>query len=488
MEKTLIMAKGRNNNMLTIEKKEFWFIVGSQDLYGDEALQKVAANAKTMVDKLNESGKFIYPIKLQDLAITPAKITELMKEVNYNDNVAGVITWMHTFSPGKMWIRGTQLLQKPLLHLATQFNESIPWSTIDMDFMNLNQAAHGDREYGHINARLQKNNKIVVGYWMNDDIQEEIARWMDVAVAYIEGFNIKVARFGDNMRDVAVTDGDKVEAQIQFGWYVDYYGIGDLVEVVNAVPQENVDELFEEYKELYDFDYGDYDKDEWERHVKVQARQELGLDQFLSERGYTAFSSNFQDLHGLEQLPGLAVQRLMAKGYGFAGEGDWKTAALDRFLKIMSHNKVTGFMEDYTYELAQGKEAILQSHMLEVDPTFACDKPKVVVSPLSMGNLEDPARLVFNGTEGEGIAVSIADFGTHFKVIVNEIEAFTPTEDAPHLPVARVLWRVKPGFKAGVKDWISNGGGHHTVASLSLTSEQIVDWTKLLDVETVLIK
>ena len=474
--------------MLVTSKKEFWFVVGAQDLYGDDALAEVKAHAQQMVDALNGSGKFLYPIVLQDLGVNAESITSVMKEINYRDEVAGVITWMHTFSPAKMWIRGTQLLQKPLLHLATQFNESIPWSTIDMDFMNLNQSAHGDREYGHINARLQKNNKIVVGFWKNDDVQEAVSRWMDMAVAYNEGFNIKVARFGDNMRDVAVTDGDKVEAQIQFGWYVDYYGVGDLVEVIDAVSDAEVDALFETYKDLYEFDYGNNDEAHWTQSVKVQARYEIALKRFLEAGNYTAFSSNFQDLHGMKQLPGLAVQRLMEQGYGFAGEGDWKTAALSRFMKIMSHNKQTGFMEDYTYELSFGNEAILQSHMLEVDPTFSDRKPRIVVEPLSIGDKEDPARLVFDGTSGDGIAVSVADFGTHFKILVNEIEAFTPSEAAPKLPVARVMWTPKPNFKEGVKAWITEGGGHHTVASLSLTTDQIVDWARMLDVETIVIK
>ena len=474
--------------MLVTSKKEFWFVVGAQDLYGDDALAEVKAHAQQMVDALNGSGKFLYPIVLQDLGVNAESITTVMKEINYRDEVAGVITWMHTFSPAKMWIRGTQLLQKPLLHLATQFNESIPWATIDMDFMNLNQSAHGDREYGHINARLQKNNKIVVGFWKNDDVQEAVSRWMDMAVAYNEGFNIKVARFGDNMRDVAVTDGDKVEAQIQFGWYVDYYGVGDLVEVIDAVSDAEVDALFETYKDLYEFDYGNNDEAHWTQSVKVQARYEIALKRFLEAGNYTAFSSNFQDLHGMKQLPGLAVQRLMEQGYGFAGEGDWKTAALSRFMKIMSHNKQTGFMEDYTYELSSGNEAILQSHMLEVDPTFSDRKPRIVVEPLSIGDKEDPARLVFDGTSGDGIAVSVADFGTHFKILVNEIEAFTPSEAAPKLPVARVMWTPKPNFKEGVKAWITEGGGHHTVASLSLTTDQIVDWARMLDVETIVIK
>ena len=469
------------------KKRVFWFVVGSQHLYGEEALNEVRANAKKIVEELNK-GNLPYPVEFKDLATTPSEITSLMKEVNYNDDVEGVITWMHTFSPAKMWIRGTQLLQKPLLHLATQFNESIPWDTIDMDFMNLNQAAHGDREYGYINARLDKRNKIIVGYWQDEEVISELGQWMDVAVAYNEGFKIKVARFGDNMRNVAVTDGDKVEAQIQFGWYVDYYGIGDLVEIVNAVTEEEINALFEEYKELYDFDYGDYAEDVWERQVKVQASYEIALKRFLDAGNYTAFSTNFEDLHGMEQLPGLAVQRLMAEGYGFAGEGDWKTAALDRFMKIMSHNQKTGFMEDYTYELAKGKEAILQSHMLEVDPTFAAAKPKIVVSPLSIGDKADPARLVFDGCEGEGVAVSVADFGTHFKVLINAISAFTPEEPAPNLPVARVMWKPEPGFKSGVHAWIANGGGHHTVASLALTVDQILDWTNMLDVEAVVIE
>ncbi|PQD89501.1 L-arabinose isomerase, partial [Enterococcus faecium] len=407
--------------MLNIGEKEFWFVVGSQHLYGEEALREVKKHAQEMVDELNENGQLPYPIRLQELAVTADTITKIMKEVNYREEVAGVITWMHTFSPAKMWIRGTKLLQKPLLHLATQYNESIPWKTIDMDFMNLNQSAHGDREYGFINARLNKQNKIVVGYWKRPEIQKEIADWMDVAVAYNESFGIKVARFGDNMRNVGVTEGDKVEAQIQFGWTVDYFGIGDLVQVIDRVSDEEVDQLFEEYKELYTFDYGDYEEKTWEEHVKVQAQQEIGIRRFLEEGGYNAFTTNFEDLYGMKQLPGLAVQRLMAEGYGFAGEGDWKTAAIDRLLKIMARGKDTGFMEDYTYELASGQEAILESHMMEVDPTLAATKPRIVVSPLSMGDREDPARLVFDGKAGEGVVVSMADFGTHYKLLINEV-------------------------------------------------------------------
>lgn len=474
--------------MLNIGEKEFWFVVGSQHLYGEEALREVKKHAQEMVDELNENGQLPYPIRLQELAVTADTITKIMKEVNYREEVAGVITWMHTFSPAKMWIRGTKLLQKPLLHLATQYNESIPWKTIDMDFMNLNQSAHGDREYGFINARLNKQNKIVVGYWKRPEIQKEIADWMDVAVAYNESFGIKVARFGDNMRNVGVTEGDKVEAQIQFGWTVDYFGIGDLVQVIDRVSDEEVDQLFEEYKELYTFDYGDYEEKTWEEHVKVQAQQEIGIRRFLEEGGYNAFTTNFEDLYGMKQLPGLAVQRLMAEGYGFAGEGDWKTAAIDRLLKIMARGKDTGFMEDYTYELASGQEAILESHMMEVDPTLAATKPRIVVSTLSMGDREDPARLVFDGKAGEGVVVSMADFGTHYKLLINEVEAFEPTTEAPNLPVARVLWKTKPNFHEGVHSWIQAGGGHHTVVSLNLTTDQIETWAKLVELETVVIR
>lgn len=474
--------------MLNIGEKEFWFVVGSQHLYGEEALREVKKHAQEMVDELNENGQLPYPIRLQELAVTADTITKIMKEVNYREEVAGVITWMHTFSPAKMWIRGTKLLQKPLLHLATQYNESIPWKTIDMDFMNLNQSAHGDREYGFINARLNKQNKIVVGYWKRPEIQKEIADWMDVAVAYNESFGIKVARFGDNMRNVGVTEGDKVEAQIQFGWTVDYFGIGDLVQVIDRVSDEEVEQLFEEYKELYTFDYGDYEEKTWEEHVKVQAQQEIGIRHFLEEGGYNAFTTNFEDLYGMKQLPGLAVQRLMAEGYGFAGEGDWKTAAIDRLLKIMARGKDTGFMEDYTYELASGQEAILESHMMEVDPTLAATKPRIIVSPLSMGDREDPARLVFDGKAGEGVVVSMADFGTHYKLLINEVEAFEPTTEAPNLPVARVLWKTKPNFHEGVHSWIQAGGGHHTVVSLNLTTDQIETWAKLVELETVVIR
>lgn len=473
--------------MIKTDKKEFWFVVGSQHLYGPEALDEVKRHAEDIVNSLNEEADFAYPLVFKALVTTADEIKNVMKEVNYQDEVAGVVTWMHTFSPAKMWIPGTKLLQKPLLHLSTQYNNEVPWKTIDMDFMNLNQSAHGDREYGFINARLKINNKVVVGHYQDPEVHAEMINWMKSAVGYAESQNIKVARFGDNMRNVAVTEGDKVEAAIQFGWTVDYYGIGDLVEEMNQVSDENIQSVYEDCERLYDMDPGENDSDFYESHVKEQIKIELGLKQFLKKGGYTAFTTNFEDLHGMKQLPGMAVQRLNAEGYGFAGEGDWKTAALDRLVKIMSQNVSTGFMEDYTYNFVKGDEYIVQSHMLEVDPTFAATKPKVVVNPLGIGDKEDPARLVFDGKDGEGFAVSMLDLGTHYRLMVNTFEAVTPVEDAPNLPVARVIWKPNPDFKTGIKKWIQSGGGHHTVATLALDKDVILDWAKMVDLETVII-
>lgn len=473
--------------MLNSGQREFWFVVGSQHLYGQETLDQVEANAKEIVDTLNKEGNFNYPLVYKALVTTAEEIKEVMKEVNYQDKVAGVVTWMHTFSPAKMWIPGTKLLQKPLLHFSTQFNKEVPWDTIDMDFMNLNQSAHGDREYGFINARLKINNKIVVGHYQDEEVHEEINNWMISAVGYTESQNIKVARFGDNMRNVAVTEGDKVEAAIQFGWTVDYFGIGDLVEVINEVSDEDIQAVYDEIEELYEMSPGKNEPDFYEAQVKEQVKIEIALKRFLEEGDYTAFTTNFEDLHGMKQLPGMAVQRLNAEGYGFAGEGDWKTAALDRLVKIMSKNESTGFMEDYTYNLAKGNEYILQSHMLEVDPTFAETKPRVVVSPLGIGDKEDPARLVFDGKSGDGVAISMLDLGTHYRLMVNTFEAITPEEEAPNLPVARVIWKPNPDFKTGVKRWIEAGGGHHTVATLALDKDVLLDWAKMVNLETVLI-
>ena len=473
--------------MKNTQDYKFWFVTGSQFLYGDDQLKEVSKDAEDIVNKLNASGKLPYEIIYKGVMTTADGITEFMKEANYRDEVAGVMTWMHTFSPAKNWIRGTKLLQKPLLHLATQYLNNIPYDTIDFDYMNLNQSAHGDREYGYINTRLQKNNKVVYGYWGDEDVQAEIVSWENVAVAYNESFKIKVALFGDKMRDVAVTDGDKVQAQIQMGWTVDYYAVGDLVAEMDKVTDEDIDKKYQELGETYTMVQGENSADKFEHNVKYQIREYFGLKRFMDDRGYTAFSDNFEDLYGMEQLPGLATQLLMAEGYGFAGEGDWKTAAFDRLLKVLSHNQQTAFMEDYTLDLRKGHEAVLGSHMLEVDPTLASDKPRIEVHPLDIGGKDDPARLVFTGSEGEGIDVTISDFRDGFNMISYAVDANKPEKETPHLPVAKQLWTPKVGLKDGATAWIYAGGGHHTVFSLAITEEQLADLAKMFEMNTTVI-
>lgn len=470
--------------MLSVKNYEFWFVVGSQHLYGEDTLKEVAKNAQDVVAKLNSGDKLPYPIVFKGVMTTADSITQFMKEVNYNDNVAGVITWMHTFSPAKNWIRGTKLLQKPLLHLATQYLNCIPYDTIDFDYMNLHQSAHGDREYGYINSRLKIKNKIVYGHWQEEEVQTAIASWEDVAVAYNESFNIKVCRFGDTMRDVAVTEGDKVEAQIKMGWTVDYWAISDLVAVINKVSEDEINAEFEKLKNQYELAPQDNPYEKFEHNVRYQLKEYIGIKRFLERGGYSAFCTNFQDLCGLEQLPGLAVQLLMRDGYGFGAEGDWKTAALTRLLKIMAHNDRTVFMEDYTLDLRKGYEAILGAHMLEVDPTIASDKPRVEVHPLGIGGKDDPARLVFTGMEGDAVDVTVADFRTGFRMISYPVNCYKagPT---PHLPVAKQLWTPKVGLQKGSIEWIKAGGGHHTVLSFRLTEEQIHDLAEMLEMELV---
>ncbi|WP_373711061.1 L-arabinose isomerase [Jeotgalibaca porci] len=474
--------------MLTVTQKEFWFVTGSQHLYGEDVINVVREDSEEIVKGLNDSGKLAYPIRFKEVVKTADEIKNVMKEANYHDEVAGVITWMHTFSPSKMWIPGLKLLQKPLLHLATQYKREIPWDTIDMDYMNTHQSAHGDREHGFITARLKKNNKVVVGHWGSERVQEDVSAWMTSAVGYIESQNIRVARFGDNMRNVAVTEGDKVEAAIQFGWTIDYFGIGDLVAEIKEVTAEEVAAAYEDLEKVADLEVGDNTPEYFKGQVEEQLKIEIALRRFLEKGNYTAFTTNFEDLHGMKQLPGLAVQRLNAEGYGFAGEGDWKTAALDRLMKVMANNDRTGFMEDYTYHLVEGQEVILGSHMLEVDPTLAATRPKVVVQPLGIGDREDPARYVFDGVGGEAVVVSMLDLGTHYRLIINAVEAIKPDVPAPKLPVARVMWEPKPNFHDGVKAWIEAGGGHHTVISLALTVDQIIDWAKMVDLEYIVIQ
>ena len=469
--------------MLEVPQYEFWFAVGSQHLYGEETLREVADDAQKIVAGLNENGNLPYPIVFKEVLTTADEITKFMKEVNYQDKVAGVITWMHTFSPAKNWIRGTKLLQKPLLHFATQFLNYIPYDTIDFDYMNLNQSAHGDREYGYINARLQKHNKIIYGHWQDPAIMQQIADWEDVAVAYDESFKLKVCRFGDTMRNVAVTEGDKVQAQIQLGWTVDYYGVGDLVAEINKVQESEIDEQYADLKSKYTLVPGDMDESAYQKTVRYQLKQYIAMKRFFERGGYSAFTSNFEDLHGLEQLQGLSAQLLMRDGYGFAGEGDWKTAALLRTFKIMTHNQKTAFMEDYTLDLRPGHEAILGSHMLEVDPSIASEKPRVEVHPLDIGNKADPARLVFSGLEGDAIDVTLADFRNNFKLVTYAVDAHQAEKETPHLPVAKQMWTPKVGLKQGATQWIQAGGGHHTVFSFAASEEQVSDLAKMYGVD-----
>lgn len=473
--------------MLQLRPYEFWFVTGSQHLYGEETLKQVEEHSRVIVEGLNRDSIIPFKLVFKPVVTTPEGIRKLCIEANANDECAGIITWMHTFSPAKMWIGGLSELRKPLLHLHTQFNRDIPWDSIDMNFMNLNQSAHGDREYGFIGARMGIARKVVVGHWEDPDVRERLGRWMRTAVAFTESRNLKVARFGDNMREVAVTEGDKVEAQIKFGWSVNGYGIGDLVQYIKDVPEQKVNELFDEYAELYDIVPEGFHEGPVRESIREQARIELGLKAFLEERNFTAFTTTFEDLHGMKQLPGLAVQRLMAEGYGFGGEGDWKTAALVRVMKIMADGKGTSFMEDYTYHFEPGNEMILGAHMLEVCPTIAATRPRIEVHPLSIGGKEDPARLVFDGGEGAAVNASLIDLGHRFRLIVNEVDAVKPEHNMPKLPVARILWKPRPSLRDSAEAWILAGGAHHTCFSFAVTAEQLQDFAEMTGIECVVI-
>ncbi|MCR1288358.1 L-arabinose isomerase [Shouchella clausii] len=461
-------------------KYQFWFITGSQPLYGQEALDEVAAHSKVMVERLKE--KLPEELVLKPVASSPERILELFRAANGDNNCAGIITWMHTFSPAKMWIAGLNELNKPMLHFHTQYNRDIPWGDIDMDFMNLNQSAHGDREFGFMVSRMNIDRKVVAGHWQDARVMKRIGDWMKTVNAYQESKQLKVARFGDNMREVAVTEGDKVEAQIKLGWSVSGFGVGDLVEVIDRVSTEDVNALMDEYRNLYTFR-----PDANIAAVEEQARIEIGIERFLQQGDFRAFSTTFEDLHGMKQLPGLAVQRLMAKGYGFAGEGDWKTAALLRVLKVLAGNVGTSFMEDYTNHLEPGQEMILGSHMLEVCPTISAQKPEIVVAPLSMGNREDPARLVFKGKAGRALNAALIDMGSRFRLVANEVEAVENPHDMPKLPVASVLWKPLPSFSEATEAWIYAGGAHHTVFSYEISKEQLADWASLMGIECIVI-
>ncbi|MGF7033155.1 L-arabinose isomerase [Paenibacillus mucilaginosus] len=473
--------------MLNVKPYVFWFVTGSQHLYGPETLQEVDAHSQVIAEGLDRDAAIPYKVVFKPVVTTPEDIRRICIEANSDEDCAGIITWMHTFSPAKMWIAGLSELRKPLLHLHTQFNRDIPWDTIDMDFMNLNQAAHGDREYGFIGARMGISRKIVVGYWENAEVLGRIGGWMRTAVAFAESRTLKVARFGDNMRQVAVTEGDKVEAQIKFGWSVNGYGIGDLVQRVNDVSDEEVRRLFDEYTELYELSAEARAAGAIRSSIEEQARIELGMKSFLEEGGFGAFTTTFEDLHGMKQLPGLAVQRLMEAGYGFGGEGDWKTSALVRLMKIMAGNEGTSFMEDYTYHLEEGNELVLGSHMLEICPTIAATRPKLEVHPLGIGGKADPARMVFDGRSGSAINASIIDMGNRFRLIVNEVDAVQPEKAMPKLPVARVLWKCQPSLRDGVEAWIQAGGAHHTGFSYVVKTEHMLDFAEMTGIECVVI-
>lgn len=472
---------------MKLKPYSFWFVTGSQHLYGPETLEQVAEHSRRIAEELSKDPVFSYPVEFKPIVTTPDEIYQLLLQANGDPECAGVITWMHTFSPAKMWIAGLSRLQKPLLHLHTQFNRDIPWGSIDMDFMNLNQSAHGDREYGHIGARLGLARKIVVGHWEDGEVRSDIAGWMRTAVAYAESRSLKVARFGDNMREVAVTDGDKVSAQIQFGWSVNGYGIGDLVAVMNEVSDAEVKELLEEYADRYTISKEGLGDGPIREAIAYQARTELGLKRFLEAGNFGAFTTTFEDLHGMKQLPGLAVQRLMEAGYGFGGEGDWKTAALTRVLKVMADNKSTSFMEDYTYHFEPGNHMILGAHMLEVCPTIAATKPTIEVHPLGIGGKADPARMVFNGQAGGAVNASLVDLGHRFRLLVNVVDGVEVEQDMPKLPVARVLWKPQPSLRESAEAWIIAGGAHHTVLSYAITADQLGDLSEMMGIELALI-
>ena len=477
--------------MLEMKNYKFWFCTGSQDLYGDECLEHVVEHSIIIVDRLNASGVLPYEVVWKPTLLTNAMIRQTFNEANADDTCAGVITWMHTFSPAKSWILGLQEFRKPLLHLHTQFNREIPYDAIDMDFMNENQAAHGDREYGHIVSRMKIERKVIVGFWDDKDVQERIASWMRTAIGVIESSHIRVMRIADNMRNVAVTEGDKVEAQIKFGWEVDAYPVTEIAEAVKAVSQADTEALVEEYYDKYEILLEGRDAAEFRKHVAVQAQIEIGFERFLEEKNYQAIVTHFGDLGSLQQLPGLAIQRLMEKGYGFGGEGDWKTAAMVRLMKIMTQGKKdakgTSFMEDYTYNLVPGKEGILQAHMLEVCPTIADGPISIKCQPLSMGDREDPARLVFTSKTGKGIATSLIDLGDRFRLIINDVNCKKVEKPMPKLPVATAFWTPEPNLQTGAEAWILAGGAHHTAFSYDLTAEQIGDWAAAMGIEAVYI-
>lgn len=467
--------------MSALKKYEFWFIVGSQDLYGEDVLKTVNEHSKIMVDEWNNDANIPCTLVWKPVVRNSTEICDVIMAANNDPKCAGVITWMHTFSPSKMWIRGYSILHKPLLHLNTQFNRDIPWDEIDMDFMNLNQSAHGDREHGFITARMRLQHKVISGWWKEETMRKRMAGWMRAAVGAFESRQLRVLRISDNMREVAVTDGDKVESHIKFGWQVDHYGVGDIIRAVDAVTEAEIDAQMKEYEELYDIATDNIES------VRYQAREEVALKKFMENGKFGAFHTNFQDLQQLRQLPGLAAQDLMRQGYGFAGEGDWKTAALCRIMKLMTADKTggTAFMEDYTYNFDPECGMNMGAHMLEVCPTVACERPKIKVVPLGIGDKEDPARLTFRAKKGPAVLATIIDMGDRFRMIVNDLECQEQVHDMPNLPVAAVLWKPLPSLETSAEAWIYAGGAHHSVISYDLTAEDLRDFAEIMDIEFI---
>ena len=471
--------------MIDLKTFEVWFITGSQHLYGEETLKQVAEHSLKIAQGLNDANPVPVRVIFKPVVKSADEIYETISQANRTQECIGIVTWMHTFSPAKMWIRGLSILQKPMLHLHTQFNSQIPWSSIDMNFMNLNQSAHGDREFGFIVSRMRKSRKVVVGHWQDPEVLQQLSTWMRAAAAWHDWQGAKFARFGDNMRFVAVTDGDKVEAEIKFGYSVNTYGIGDLVAVINEVTDAEIEALTTLYARAYTMEKSLLEGGEKHSSVYEAARIEIGLSKFLKAGNFKGFTDTFEDLHGMVQLPGIAAQRLMAEGYGFAGEGDWKTAALVRAFKVMGAGLSGGnaFMEDYTYNFDPENNLVLGSHMLEVDASLASGRISLEVHPLGIGGKADPARLVFNVGAGPALNASLIDMGNRFRLLVNEVEAVEPLHDLPNLPVARVLWKPLPDMKTALAAWIYAGGAHHTAYSQNLTVEHLQDFADMAGIE-----
>jgi L-arabinose isomerase len=475
--------------MIDLKKKELWFVTGSQHLYGEETLKQVASHAQTIAKSLHSSAQIPVTVLYKPVVKSAEEIYAICLEANAAADCIGIIAWMHTFSPAKMWIGGMKIMHKPLLHFHTQFNRDIPWSTIDMDFMNLNQSAHGDREFGFIMSRMRLNRKVVVGYWEDAESLGKIDVWARAAAAWSDWQHAKFVRFGDNMRNVAVTEGDKVEAEIKFGYSVNTYGTGDLVKTINNISEKKIDQLVDIYADTYTLVDQLVKGGAGHQSLREAAKIELGLEAFLAEGNYKGFTNTFEDLHGLAQLPGIAAQRLMSKGYGFAAEGDWKTAALVRAMKVMGAGMKGGnsFMEDYTYHFNPDNRMVLGSHMLEICESIADGKPSCEIHPLGIGGKADPVRLVFNSAPGPALNASMVDMGNRFRLLVNEVIAVAPIHPMPKLPVARVLWKPYPNMHTGCAAWILAGGAHHTCYSQNLTTEHLTDFAEMANIEMVLI-